>query len=77
MPIYAANLVKDPPQLRVSRLWRAFVLADRVISFFGLRLPPRVVAWFAGHSVKIKTSKGWRVVPIPVDEVLSSCVQER
>ena len=73
MPIEAANIVRVPVQMRISRLWPAFLLADRVISFLGLSFPTRFVAWIAGHSVQARIGGRWKVVPVPVDEVLESC----
>ena len=73
MPIEAANIVKVPVKIRVSRLWPAFLLADRVVSCFGLSFPTRFVAWVAGHSVQALIGGRWKVIPVPVDEVLESC----
>lgn len=73
MPIEAANIVKVPVKIRVSRLWPAFLLADRVVSFFGLSFPTRFVAWIAGRSIQAQIGGRWQVIPVSVDEVLESC----
>jgi hypothetical protein len=61
--------------MNVSRMWSLFLLASRVLAWFGIRPTPCVVAWVAGHCVQASVGGRWHRVITPADEVIASCVQ--